>query len=105
MFCQVLFFFGLSLVYSKLLFRLEGVRGSEPPSCCPAANSFWLVVLSIQPCKTGNPSTPWFLSKAGPEGLLSKKIGIPTELVLGPKSLFGLVRPLGRGLPNLVTGY
>jgi hypothetical protein len=34
--CSVnLFFFSVSLVCSKLLFRLEGVRGSEPPSYCP----------------------------------------------------------------------
>jgi hypothetical protein len=57
-----------------VLFRLEGVRGSEPPSCCPAAFSFWLDVLSFDPCKTDNPSTHCFLSKAGPEGLLSKRI-------------------------------
>jgi hypothetical protein len=58
-----------------VLFRLEGVRGSEPPSCCPTAFAFWLDVLSFVSCKTGNPSTLCFLSKAGPEGLLSKKGG------------------------------
>jgi hypothetical protein len=49
--------------------------------------SFWLVVLSIESCKTGIPSTPCFLSKAGPEGLLSKKnylhrVKINSELLM-----------------------
>jgi hypothetical protein len=35
--------------------------------------SFWLVALSVESRKTGNPSTPCFLSKAGPQSFLYLK--------------------------------